>query len=78
MMSRAALGHTGRPLVAPAAVVGAYALVTLAAVTRVLASWITALHAELLTASGSLWVTAFLVLLVVYWPILTGPRIQEN
>jgi uncharacterized protein involved in response to NO len=74
MMSRAALGHTGRALIAPAAVVGAYVLVSLAAATRLLASWLPRLHAELLTASGTLWVTAFLVFIVVYWPILAGPR----
>src|SRR5690606_19526220 len=35
VMTRAALGHTGRPLVAPRPVVASYVLVTLAAVVRV-------------------------------------------
>jgi len=78
IMSRAALGHTGRALLAPPAVVGAYVLVSLAAIARLLASLYPQLHAELLTASGTLWIVAFLAFLLAYWPILTRPRISRG
>ena len=38
IMSRATLGHTGRPLVAPTALVASYVLITAAAVARLAAS----------------------------------------
>jgi uncharacterized protein involved in response to NO len=75
MMSRVALGHTGRPIVASRPVAWAFGALTLAAVARVLvplfaSGWY---FVALLTA-GTLWTIAFLVFLTAYLPILTGPR----
>jgi uncharacterized protein involved in response to NO len=75
VMSRAALGHTGRDLVAPPSAVLAYVLVTLGAVSRVLsvfvagdAGWV------LLVAGGSSWAAGFMAYAIGYFSILTGPR----
>lgn len=77
MMARVALGHTGRPLKVSSAMVAAFALVNLAAVTRGL---LPILHPQwflqLTVASGALWIAAFLIFVAVYTPILTQPRID--
>jgi uncharacterized protein involved in response to NO len=67
VMSRAALGHSGRPLVPAKATVAAYVLVQLGAFVRVfgvLAGLPMALH-----LSGCLWSLGFAVYAVVYAPI---------
>jgi uncharacterized protein involved in response to NO len=75
VMSRAALGHTGRPLVTPRATVAAYVLLTLAAALRVLAPALPdPAYLPLLSAAGLLWALAFLLFLKDYAPILALPR----
>lgn len=69
--SRAALGHSGRPLKPSTATVVAYWLVIAGALLRV--SWP---HPHVVTTSGVLWALGFAVFSVVYWPILTRPRID--
>ncbi len=74
VMSRAALGHTGRPLAAPVPMSGAYACVALAAVIRgfgtdLLPDW----YYTAIFLSGGLWVLGFALYLAAYWEILTGP-----
>ncbi len=69
--SRAALGHAGLPLVVPPAVVVSYGLVILGAVLRVSAS-----HPHAVTLAGVLWSLGYGVFSVVYWPILTQPRVD--
>ncbi|MGQ4274098.1 NnrS family protein [Terrihabitans sp. B22-R8] len=76
MMTRSSLGHTGRPLRATTATQALYALVILGAVLRVLAAlgWggIPMLH-----AAATIWASAFIGFAVVYWRILTGPRLAK-
>ena len=77
MMARVALGHTARPLSVGAAMVVAFGLVNLSAVTRgllpiLLPEW----FSPLIVVSGVLWITAFVVFVVIYTPILTQPRID--
>ena len=77
MMARVALGHTGRPLSVGAAMVVAFGLVNLSAVTRgllpiVLPEW----FSPLVVVSGLLWIAAFVIFIVIYTPILTQPRID--
>jgi uncharacterized protein involved in response to NO len=73
VMTRAGLGHTGRPLVAPKPVVAVYLLLTGAAVTRVFGPLV--LPAAATTEiSALLWVSAFALFCFVYAPILTRPR----
>ncbi len=76
MMSRVALGHTGRSIVPAPMTVAAYWLVNLAALLRVLFSLVSddTLRAASLIGSGVLWSLAFLLFALVYLPILSRPR----
>lgn len=75
MMARVSLGHTGRMLVAPRSVVVAFALVTLAALLRVVTPIAApSLYAPSLEVIGSLWTLAFGAYVVVYAPMLFAPR----
>lgn len=73
MLARVALGHTGRPLAPPRAVVAGFVMVAIAAVLRTFGpllfpslTWV--------VASGLLWSLAFGLYGAVYYPILTRPR----
>jgi uncharacterized protein involved in response to NO len=74
VMSRAALGHTGRLLVAHPATSLAYALVSTAALARVVAALEPALYSSGLMAAGVAWLAAFALFAVVYGPILLLSR----
>ena len=76
MMSRVALGHTGRSIAPAPLTVAAYWLVNAAALLRVAFSLTPddTLRAASLMASGALWSVAFGLFVVVYWPILSQPR----
>lgn len=76
VMSRVALGHTGRPLVAHAATVLAYVAVTAAALLRIAADLLPELRIELLIAAAGGWIVAFGLFLTVYAPILLTERID--
>jgi uncharacterized protein involved in response to NO len=71
IMSRAALGHTGRPLVAAPATVAAYLLVSLAALLRVaVAPW----QPDANLVAGAAWVAAFALFAATHAPMLIAPR----
>ena len=77
MMTRVARGHTGRPLIASRAETGAYALVLSAAAVRVVAPLLWPAHyVEAIVAAGALWVAAFVLFVVVFWPIVSRPRVD--
>lgn len=77
MMTRSALGHSGRSLVAGPAEIAAFVLLQLAAIVRVLAAPIMpGAYREAMLVAGILWTLAFAVFLVRYWPMLTRPRID--
>jgi uncharacterized protein involved in response to NO len=78
MMSRVALGHTGRSINPAPLTVIAYWLVNAAALLRVLFSMISDESARMaaLLGSGFLWSAAFLLFTIVYLPILCRPRID--
>jgi uncharacterized protein involved in response to NO len=79
VMSRASLGHTGRPLVAPTLIVWAYWLVTAAGVLRVLGPVLAPEHyAAFLAGAGLAWILAFALFVIVYAPILTTPRVHTK
>jgi uncharacterized protein involved in response to NO len=79
IMSRASLGHTGRPLIAPKLAVAAYALLTLAAVLRVFGPALApAFYVEELVVGGLAWIVAFALFIVAYAPILMTPRVQAG
>lgn len=72
MVARVSLGHTGRPLQAPRAMLWAFALVNLAAVARVLLPAVLPLGALLL--AGACWTGAFALFVWHYAPLLCRPR----
>jgi len=77
MISRVALGHTGRPIVAPPSIVIAYYLVAAGALIRVTAplvfdSW----YIAALVASAVFWAAGFALYVISYWPVLTRPRVD--
>lgn len=77
MMTRSALGHTGRPLSAGWAEITAFVLLQLAALVRVCGALLAPeFYRHTVIASGTLWALAFAVFLVAYWPILTRPRVD--
>lgn len=77
MITRTALGHTGRPLAAGRAETAAYLLVHAAAALRVLAGVTPVIgYTQLVAVSGALWVAAFLIYFAAYAPRLFSPRID--
>ena len=77
MMTRVALGHTGRPFRAPRAVVPAFALVHAGALLRVAGPALLAGHTgAVLLTSAVLWACAFGLYAAVHLPILCGPRVD--
>jgi uncharacterized protein involved in response to NO len=77
VMSRAALGHTGRELIAPGLIVIAYCLIGVAALMRVFGPMLLAEAWRFwIIASGSLWSLAFILFVFVYAPILCSPRVD--
>ena len=78
VMSRAALGHTGRKIEAHKLTVAAYALISIAALLRIVAPAAPELQLHLLTCSGVAWSAAFALFLAVYVPILTKPRADRQ
>lgn len=73
VMTRASLGHSGRPLTADGWTQAIYVLILGAALARILAG--TALPLPgLQYLAASLWILAFGTFVLAYWPILTKPR----
>ena len=68
--SRAALGHTNRPLRAGALASAAFLLINFAALVRVITS---ALGLDLIVPAASLWLLAFTLFSIRFAPILIGP-----
>jgi uncharacterized protein involved in response to NO len=76
VMTRASLGHTGRPLVAPPVMVAAYLLLAAAALVRVFGPALSGPYLGVVALAGLLWSGAFTLFVVVYFPILTRPRVD--
>lgn len=74
VMSRASLGHSGRPLVAPRPVALAYALLPLAALARIIGATVPGLVTISTFFAGSLWLLAFALYVIALWPVFVGPR----
>jgi uncharacterized protein involved in response to NO len=75
VMSRAALGHSGRQLVAPGPMAVSFILVSAAAVTRVfLPAVFPGRYDHVIAVSGAAWIAAYAIYLWVYTPILLQPR----
>lgn len=73
VMTRASLGHTGRPLHAGTATTAVYAAVIVAGLARIGAAGVPDWSALLLPVSGIAWVAAFLGFAVAFAPVLCRP-----
>lgn len=77
VMTRVALGHTGRPLVVRTSIAVAYLLLSGGVLVRVIGPAIApSSYLTVLVVSGSLWTIAFALYLMVYAPILTRARVD--
>lgn len=74
MMSRVALGHTGRTILASKPMVAVYALLQLAVLVRIAGGlgWID--YTVSVAGAGWSWSAAFAIFSVIHLPILTRPR----
>lgn len=77
VMTRASLGHTGRPLTAGPVTTAIYLLITLAAVLRLVAP-LAGDYVPTLWASGAAWSAAFGLFVLFYAGPLTQPRPQAD
>ena len=78
VMSRAALGHTGRPLKVAPQIAAAYLLMAMAALVRSLGIMaFPQAYYPLMFAAGGLWIGAFAIFAIWYAPILTAARIDR-
>ncbi len=74
VMTRASLGHTGRPLTAGPMAAIIYAAVVLAAGLRIVSALAPDLTLVLIPAAGVAWIVAFLGFAGAYGPLLAAPR----
>jgi uncharacterized protein involved in response to NO len=77
VMTRASLGHTGRPLTAGTGTTAIYMLITIAAVLRLLAP-LGAQYLAVLWASAAAWSGAFALFVLLFAGPLTQPRPGEE
>ncbi len=74
VMTRAALGHTGRPLKVARPIAAAYGLIAAAALIRACGPTLAPDHSQaMLAVAALLWITAFGLFMLRYTPILVGP-----
>jgi uncharacterized protein involved in response to NO len=78
VMTRATLGHTGRPVTAGAGTTTIFGLVTLAAVLRLLAPLGGAEYATLLWLAAIAWSGAYGLFLLLYLRLLAFPRTRRD
>ncbi|MBF4992224.1 NnrS family protein [Methylophilus sp. QUAN] len=78
MMARVSLGHTGRNIhTPPRSVVWIFGLVIVATLSRVLLPIVLPEFYRLsVMLAASSWIAAFTLFAIVYWPILSQPRID--
>ena len=77
VMSRAALGHTGRLLVASRTTIFSYGFVIAGGLLRVAAAFFgPPAYAVVASAAGVSWSLGFLLFAGVYFPVLTRPRVD--
>ncbi|OWW19456.1 NnrS family protein [Noviherbaspirillum denitrificans] len=75
MITRTALGHTGRPLTAGKSELAMYVLIQAGVVARMLAA-ANLLRPEMLVATAACWSAAFILYVLVYAPYLMAPRVD--
>ncbi|HEY4343430.1 MAG TPA: NnrS family protein [Parvibaculum sp.] len=75
VMTRASLGHTGRPLTADGGTVAIYALINLGAALRVLAPALPFDYVHAVALAGALWSAGFILFAVKFGRYLIAPRV---
>lgn len=75
VMSRAALGHSGRALVAPTPAVIAYGAIAMAAILRWVGSGLDTYYLTTMLVADGLWICALALYLIAMWPALVGPKV---
>nr|WP_243436201.1 NnrS family protein [Acanthopleuribacter pedis] len=76
MIARVSLGHTGRPLVVGPVMTAAFGLMAVSFGARVLGPFLGLPYAALMMGVGFAWTAAYTLFVIVYFPILTQPRID--
>ncbi|MCL4409497.1 MAG: NnrS family protein [Gammaproteobacteria bacterium] len=77
MMARVALGHSGRPLVPHRLMSLSFTLVWIAGAVRLTTGWLLPTGALVwLNISVIAWLIGFLCFVVLYWRVLTTPRVD--
>jgi uncharacterized protein involved in response to NO len=74
MMSRTALGHTGRSLHASRFTITSFILINVATLLRVSGALMPELGTGVLWVSASLWSVTMLFYLIEFFPVLSSPR----
>lgn len=74
MVTRTALGHTGRPLALDGVMLASYWFMVLSVALRLAALWPSAFSGSLLHATASAWIISLGLYLYRYVPILIRPR----
>jgi uncharacterized protein involved in response to NO len=72
--TRVALGHTARPLTATPLTTAAYVFLNAAVLIRLISAVAPNAYQVLIDIAATSWMTAFVLYLWVYWPMLTQPR----
>ncbi len=73
IMTRASLGHTKRKLLAPKGIALAYILISFSSITRILVELFVSFYPiYLLNIAAILWLIAFIIITIIYTPILFG------
>ena len=75
MMTRASLGHTGRKLIATPGTTAIFILITISAILRVGAPFLNDQSLSAIWISGIAWTAAYGLFTVLYFPVLTQPRV---
>lgn len=76
VMTRVVLGHTGRPLKLPRFATLIYAAISFAAVFRLLTALSVVDYQPGLVIAGITWTLAFALFVLIYWPLLSQPRVD--
>ena len=77
VMTRASLGHTGRPLIVDPVIALAYLLLTAAALVRVFGLAVLRItYPEVILVAAFLWTAAFVLFTWTYAPMLLSPRVD--
>lgn len=78
MVTRTALGHTGRPLALDASMLASYWLMIASVVFRLAALWPANVAGSLLHAAAAAWILSLALYLYRYIPILIRPRADAS